>query len=103
VTPKKAKLMQRSCAEVFRNEALSLIDEHRFAPMYHPDNGRPNRPSLPPVWKSYSPRKSLAPALHYVPCRMCPIIADGLQSVHITHNRSLNRINLSLNLAKWIC
>jgi hypothetical protein len=43
VTPKKAKLMQRSWAEVFRNEALPLIDEKRFAPMYHPDNGRPNR------------------------------------------------------------
>ncbi len=43
VTPKKAKLMQKSWAEVFRNEALPLIDEKRFAPMYHPDNGRPNR------------------------------------------------------------
>ena len=28
---------------MFRNEALPLIDEERFAPMYHPDNGRPNR------------------------------------------------------------
>jgi hypothetical protein len=43
VTPKKARLMQRSWAEVFRNWALPLIDERRFAPMYHPDNGRPNR------------------------------------------------------------
>ena len=43
VTPKKAMLMRRSWAEVFRNRALPLIDEHRFAPMYHPDNGRPNR------------------------------------------------------------
>ncbi len=43
VTPKKARLLQRSWAEVFRNEALPLIDEERFAPMYHPDNGRPNR------------------------------------------------------------
>lgn len=43
VTPQKAKLMQRSWAEVFRNRALPLIDERRFAPMYHPDNGRPNR------------------------------------------------------------
>jgi len=43
VTPKKAKLLQRSWAEVFRNEALPLIDEERFAPMYCPDNGRPNR------------------------------------------------------------
>ena len=30
-------------AEVFRNEALPLIDEERFAPMYCADNGRPNR------------------------------------------------------------
>lgn len=43
VTPQKARLMQRSWAEVFRNRALPLIDERRFAPMYHPDNGRPNR------------------------------------------------------------
>jgi hypothetical protein len=28
---------------VFRKEALPLIDEERFAPMYCPDNGRPNR------------------------------------------------------------
>ena len=43
MTPKKAKLLQRSWAEVFRNKALPLIDEDRFAHMYHPDNGRPNR------------------------------------------------------------
>jgi hypothetical protein len=43
VTPWKARLLQRSWAEVFRNEALPLIDEERFAPMYCPDNGRPNR------------------------------------------------------------
>jgi hypothetical protein len=43
VTPKKAKLLQRSWAEVFRNEALPLIEEERFAHMYCPDNGRPNR------------------------------------------------------------
>ena len=29
--------------EVFRNQALPLIDEERFAPMYCPDNGRSNR------------------------------------------------------------
>ena len=28
---------------VFRNEALVLIEEERFAPMYSPDMGRPNR------------------------------------------------------------
>ena len=41
VPPKKAR--SRSWAEVFRNEALPLIDEERFAPMYCADNGRPNR------------------------------------------------------------
>jgi hypothetical protein len=43
VPPKKARLLQASWAEVFRNEALPLIDEERFAPMYCADNGRPNR------------------------------------------------------------
>ena len=43
ITPRKAKLMRRSWAEVFRNEALVLIEEQRFAPMYSPDMGRPNR------------------------------------------------------------
>lgn len=43
VTPKKARLLQRSWAEVFRNQALPLIDERRFAPMYSLDNGRLNR------------------------------------------------------------
>ena len=43
ITPRKAKLMRRSWAEVFRNEALVLIEEERFAPMYSPDMGRPNR------------------------------------------------------------
>ena len=28
---------------MFRNEALPLIEEERFAPMYSPDMGRPNR------------------------------------------------------------
>ena len=32
VTAKKAKRLERSWAEVFRNEALPLIDEERFAP-----------------------------------------------------------------------
>ena len=43
ITPRKAKLMRRSWAEVFRNEALALIEGERFAPMYSPDMGRPNR------------------------------------------------------------
>ena len=41
ITPRKAKLMRRSWAEVFRNEALALIEEERFAPLYSPDMGRP--------------------------------------------------------------
>ena len=52
VTPKKAKRLEGSWAEVFRNEALPLIDEELFAPMYCADNGRPNRavqPCLPQV------------------------------------------------------
>ena len=43
VPPKKARRLERSWAEVFRNEALPLIDEERFALMYCADNGRPNR------------------------------------------------------------
>ena len=43
ITPRKAELMRRSWAEVFRNGALVLIEEERFAPMYSPDMGRPNR------------------------------------------------------------
>ena len=43
ITPRKARLMRKSWAEVFRNEALVLIEEERFAPMYSPDMGRPNR------------------------------------------------------------
>lgn len=43
VPPAKARRLQRSWAEVFRNRALPLIDEERFAPMYCLDNGRPNR------------------------------------------------------------
>ena len=39
ITPRKAKLMRRSWAEVFRNEALVLIEEERFAPMYSPSSG----------------------------------------------------------------
>ena len=43
VTPKKAERLKGSWAEVFRNQALPLIDEERFAPMYCDDNGRLNR------------------------------------------------------------
>ena len=43
VTPKKARRLEGSWAQVFRNQALPLIDEERFAPMYCADNGRPNR------------------------------------------------------------
>ena len=34
VPPKKARRLEQSWAEVFRKEALPLIDEERFAPMY---------------------------------------------------------------------
>ena len=43
ITPRKARLMRRSWAQVFRKEALPLIDEERFAAMYSADMGRPNR------------------------------------------------------------
>jgi hypothetical protein len=43
IPPQKAKRLERSWAEVFRMRALPLIDEARFAPLYSPDNGRPNR------------------------------------------------------------
>ena len=43
IPPAKARRLQRSWAEVFRNRALPLIDEERFADMYCEDNGRPNR------------------------------------------------------------
>ena len=62
VTPKKAKRLERSWAEVFRNEALPLIDEERFAPMYCVDNGRPNRavqdrPRGPPPQRDVQPHR----------------------------------------------
>jgi len=40
----KAKRLEKSWAEAFRNQALPLIDEDLFAPMYCDDNGRPNTP-----------------------------------------------------------
>ena len=43
VPPAKAKRLQKTWAEEFRNKALPLIDEERFASMYCEDNGRPNR------------------------------------------------------------
>ena len=43
ITPRKARLMRRSWAQVFRKEALPLIDEERFAELYSADMGRPNR------------------------------------------------------------
>jgi hypothetical protein len=42
--PAKAQRLQDSWAEVFRTRALPLIREELFAPLYCPDNGRPNRP-----------------------------------------------------------
>jgi hypothetical protein len=43
VPPAKARRLEQSWAEVFRNQALPLIDEEAFAWMYCADNGRPNR------------------------------------------------------------
>lgn len=40
----KAKRLEKSWAESFRLQALPLIDEDLFAPMYCGDNGRPNTP-----------------------------------------------------------
>ena len=62
VTPKKAKRLERSWAEVFRNEALPLIDEERFAPMYCVDNGpsQPggaDRPRGPPPQRDVQPHR----------------------------------------------
>ena len=64
VTPKKAKRLERSWAEVFRNEALPLIDEELFAPMYCVDNGRPNRAGAEPSSGStFSKRCSTSPTV----------------------------------------
>jgi hypothetical protein len=43
VPPAKAKRLERSWAETFHSRALPLIEETRFAHLYCPDNGRPNR------------------------------------------------------------
>ena len=40
ITPRKAKLMRRSWAEVFRNEALVLIEEERFRSDVQPGHGQ---------------------------------------------------------------
>ena len=63
VTPKKAKRLERSWAEVFRNEALPLIDEERFAPMYCVDNGRPNRAVQTSSGSTSSKRCSTSPTM----------------------------------------
>ena len=39
---KRARL-QKTWAHQFRNAALRLIDEERFAKFFHADNGRPNK------------------------------------------------------------
>jgi len=44
VPHKKAKRLEKSWAEPFRTDALPLIEEERFAPLYCQDNGRPNQP-----------------------------------------------------------
>ena len=57
ITPRKAKLMRRSWAEVFRNEALVLIEEERFAPMYSPDMGRPMSGLCRRCWECWCSRR----------------------------------------------
>ena len=44
VPPAKAQRLQASWAEVFRERALPLLEEERFASLYSDDQGRPNRP-----------------------------------------------------------
>lgn len=44
IPPSKAQRLEKSWAEAFRTQALPLIDESLFAPMYCEDNGRPNTP-----------------------------------------------------------
>ena len=63
VPPKKARRLERSWAEVFRNEALPLIDEERFAPMYCADNGRPNRAVQTVLGVTFSKRCSTSPTM----------------------------------------
>ena len=63
VPPKKARRLERSWAEVFRNEALPLIDEERFAPMYCADNGRPNRAVQTVLGSTFSKRCSTSPRM----------------------------------------
>ena len=57
ITPRKAKLMRRSWAEVFRNEALVLIEEERFAPLYSPDMGRPEPCRCRRCWECWCSRR----------------------------------------------
>ena len=63
VTPKKAKRLERSWAEVFRNEALPLIDEERFAPMYCVDNAVPTGRCRPSSGSTSSKRCSTSPTM----------------------------------------
>ena len=42
--PAKAQRLEASWAQIFRDRALPLIDEERFAPLYSAGAGRPNRP-----------------------------------------------------------
>ena len=63
VTPKKAKRLEGRWAEVFRNEALPLIDEELFAPMYCADNGRPTERCRPSSGSTFSKRCSTSPTV----------------------------------------
>ena len=53
-TPKKAKRLERSWAEVFRNEALPLIDEERLCSQPPSQPGGADRPRGPPPQRDVS-------------------------------------------------
>ena len=64
VPPKKARRLERSWAEVFRNEALPLIDEERFAPMYCArTTAVPTERCRPSSGSTFSKRCSTSPTM----------------------------------------
>jgi hypothetical protein len=43
--PEKVARLAKTWAQPFRERALPLIEEEAFAPLFHEDNGRPNKPA----------------------------------------------------------
>src|SRR5579864_8310247 len=41
----KRDRIEKTWAQQFRERALPLIEEEPFAPLFHEDNGRPNKPA----------------------------------------------------------